>query len=134
MSRREDALSLELYIVLACLTGIVGVVLLALAVFPDQDLGMRVLRVLTGLLLLYAFQHSARVSLHRLRARASLRSRSDPVRLRQDILALLRAGRRIAAIRLYRDAMGVGLMEARRQVKRIAREEAPSPSRRGGRE
>ncbi len=123
MSRREDSLSLELYITLACLTGIVGVILVALAVFPDVDLGMRILRVATGLPLLFAFQHATRVSVQRLRTRrTTLRLHHHPGRLDEDVLALLRAGRSLAAIRLYRDVMGVGLVEAKRQVELIARE------------
>ncbi len=123
MRQREDALSTELYITLAVMAGIIGVVLVALAVFPEVDLGMRALRLLTGGLLLYGCYLAAREAIPRLEARRALPlGRSEPGPLQGRILELLRAGRRVAAIRLYRDVMGVGLMDARRQVERIARQ------------
>ncbi len=123
MTVREDALSLELYIVLACITGIMGLVLLPLAIFPDVDLGMRVLRVAIALLLLYACHYTGRVALRGLRERRTASPwRSDPSRLDDEVLKLLRDGRRLGAIRLYRDVKGVGLLEARREIKRIVRE------------
>jgi ribosomal protein L7/L12 len=121
--KRQDALSLELYITLAVLTGIIGVVLLPLAVFPDVPLAMRVVRVATGLLLLIACQRASRVALRRIRARRAARQlRSDPERLREDVLALLQSGRGIAAVRLYREVTGVGFAEAKRQVDRLSAE------------
>lgn len=125
MSRREDSLSLELYITLACLTGIVGIVLLATGLFPaDVPLEMRGLRVLTGLLLLVACQRATRETLRRLRApRTATLSLSDPDRLNEHVLGLLRAGRKIGAIRLYRDVTGVGLAEAKRQVEALQRKD-----------
>jgi len=42
--------------------------------------------------------------------------------IEHDVLVLLRAGQKIAAIKLYRDKTGVGLAEAKNAVEAVARE------------
>jgi large subunit ribosomal protein L7/L12 len=46
----------------------------------------------------------------------------------QDILSLVREGKKIAAIKLYRDKTGVGLAEAKAAVESVATEHGVQPS------
>ncbi len=111
-------------ILLAVVSGVVGVGLIAASLGAGTEASGAGSALLPGLLLLVICAANVAIALGLIGGPRRIEiPRSTPETLQADVERLLRAGRKLEAVEVYRRVTGVGLAEAKEAVERIGAEE-----------